>query len=61
MTSEAPEMNFVSECTTTSAPQRAGEMIIGLNVLSTTSLIPCTPQLLSAALLYSAAYVQCVP
>ena len=41
MTSEAPEMNFVRECTTTSAPQRAGDMIMGVNVLSTTSLTPC--------------------
>ena len=41
MTSEAPEMNLVREWTTTSAPQRAGEMIMGLKVLSTTSFTPC--------------------
>lgn len=41
MTSEAPEMNLVREWTTTSAPQRAGEMIMGLKVLSTTSFAPC--------------------
>lgn len=35
-------MNFVREWTTTSAPQRAGETIMALNVLSTTSFTPCT-------------------
>lgn len=42
MMSEAPEMNLVMECTTTSAPHFAGEMIIGLNVLSTTNVRPCS-------------------
>ena len=41
MTSEAPETNLVREWMTRSAPQRAGEIIIGLNVLSTTSFMPC--------------------
>ena len=45
MTSEAPEINLVRECTTTSAPQRAGEIIMGVNVLSTTSLTPCAGSL----------------
>ena len=45
MTSEAPETNLVREWMTTSAPQRAGEIIIGLNVLSTTSFMPCIPHL----------------
>ena len=31
-----PLMNLVMLCTTTSAPSRSGERIIGLNVLSTT-------------------------
>ena len=52
MTSEAPEINFVRECTTTSAPQRAGEMIMGLNVLSTTNLTPCGQTSQSATALY---------
>lgn len=42
MMSDAPDMNLVSEWTTTSAPHFAGLMIMGLNVLSTTKVRPCT-------------------
>ncbi len=36
----APLMNFVSECTTTCAPSRAGLRQQGAKVLSTTSVTP---------------------
>lgn len=41
MMSDAPLMNLVSECTTTSAPQVMGETTMGVKVLSTTSWQPC--------------------
>ena len=37
--SEAPLINLVRECITISAPNSIGEIIIGVNVLSITSLI----------------------
>ena len=40
MMSDAPDMNLVRECTTTSAPHFAGLMTIGLKVLSTTKDMP---------------------
>jgi len=40
ITSLAPLTNFVRECTTTWAPSWAGDMIMGVNVLSTTRVAP---------------------
>ena len=58
MTSEAPETNLVREWMTRSAPQRAGEIIIGLNVLSTTSFLPCIPCLIIST---SMLHLRCRP